>query len=267
MSLNNLETIFFAHATGFQASMYKHFLKGFDESFNIISLEHFGRNPKFPIIDNWENQALEAIDFLENKKTPVIGLGHSMGGILHLKAAAKRPELYKMIILLDAPVLMGRMGLVLWLSKIFGLVELMSPAKKSRKRKDRWKNREEAWEYLQKNSFFARFSPEALQDYFTYGIQDDPENPGQVTLNISIEEEIALFNASSHDLDFLSSKNLPPVIYFQANRRVVTSQNSIDRFVKRFEAKKILIEGGHMFPMERPDSSREILEVINKVIK
>ena len=128
--MNNEETVFFAHGTGFQGSMYRHFLKSFEESFNVCFLENFGRNPNFPIVDNWANQALEVIHFLKGRKKPVIGVGHSMGGILNLLAASKEPNLFKLIILLDSPVLMGYLGMLLRFSKILGLVERMSPAKK-----------------------------------------------------------------------------------------------------------------------------------------
>ena len=259
--MSHKDTIFFAHATGFQGSMYRQFLKSFQESFDVLFFENFGRNPDFPIIDNWANQALEVIDFLKDKETPVIGVGHSMGGILNLLAASQKPDLFKLLILLDSPVMMGALGVFLRLSKLIGVVETMSPAKKSRKRKDRWKNRAEALDYFQKKSFFKKFSSECLSDYCEFGLK---EESGGITLSIPVKEECSLFNATPHNLDFMGSDDLPPIIYFQANRRVVTSQSSINRFVRKFNAKKILIEGGHMFPMERPESSSEVIALIKE---
>ena len=257
--MSDKDTIFFAHATGFQGSMYRQFLKSFEKSFDVIFQENFGRNPDFPIVDNWANQALEVVYFLKDKKTPVIGIGHSMGGILNLLAASKKPDLFKLLILLDSPVMMGALGIFLRLSKLIGLVESMSPAKKSRKRKDRWRNRQEAMDYFQNNSFFNKFSSECLRDYCEVGLK---EESGDVVLSIPVKEECSLFNSTPHNLDFMDNDGLPPIIYCQANRRVVTSQTSINRFVRKFKAKKVLIEGGHMFPMERPESSLEIMTLI-----
>lgn len=259
--MSQKDTIFFAHATGFQGSMYRQFFKNFEKSFDLLFFENFGRNPDFPIIDNWSNQALEVINFLKDKKTPVIGVGHSMGGILNLLSASQKPELFKLLILLDSPVMMGPLGMFLRFSKFIGAVERMSPAKKSRKRKDFWKNREEALEYFQKNSFFNKFSPECLRDYCEFGLK---EEAGKITLSIPVNEECSLFNATPHNLDFMRTDNLPPIVYCQANRRVVTSQGSINRFVKKFNASRVMIEGGHMFPMERPESSSEIVDLIKK---
>ena len=257
--MSHKETIFFAHATGFQGSMYRQFFKNFERSFDVLFFENFGRNPNYPIVDNWSNQAIEVANFLKGKETPVIGVGHSMGGILNLLAASQNPGLFKLLVLLDSPIMMGALGVFLKLSKLIGLVESMSPAKKSRNRKDRWKDRQEAAAYFQNNSFFKKFSPECLEDYLEFGLK---EEAGSVTLSIPVKEECSLFNSTPHNLDFLATENLPPIIYCQANRRVVTSQSSINRFVKKFKAQRFLIEGGHMFPMERPESSSEIVALI-----
>jgi len=242
--------------------MYRQFLNNFEASFDVSFLENFGRNRDFPIVDNWVNQGLEVVNFLEGRKRPVIGVGHSMGGILNLLAALRKPGLFKLLILLDSPVLMGHLGMILRLSKMVGFVENMSPAKKSKKRRDRWKNREEAHSYFQKNPFFKKFSPECLRDYCTFGLKG--EDNGEVTLSIPIEEEVSLFNSTPHNLDFIEVGDLPPIIYCQADRKVVTNQASIDRFIKKFRARKVLIEGGHMFPMERPSSSAEIVDLIKE---
>ncbi len=259
--MSKKDTIFFAHATGFQGSMYRQFFRRLEKSFDVLFFESFGRNPDFPIIDNWSNQALEVIDFFKDKEAPVIGVGHSMGGILNLLAASQKPNLFKLLILLDSPIMMGSLGIFLRLSKLIGVVEKMSPAKKSRNRKDRWKSRDEALDYFKNNSFFNKFSKECLSDYCEFGLK---EVSGGVTLSIPVNEECSLFNATPHNLDFMDTDNLPPIIYCQANRRVVTSQSSINRFVKKFNAKRVMVEGGHMFPMERPESASEIIALIKE---
>ncbi|MEC8624044.1 MAG: alpha/beta hydrolase, partial [Bdellovibrionota bacterium] len=69
--MSHKETIFFAHATGFQGSMYRQFFKNFERSFDVLFFENFGRNPNYPIVDNWSNQAIEVANFLKGKETPV----------------------------------------------------------------------------------------------------------------------------------------------------------------------------------------------------
>ena len=258
------ETLFFTHATGFQSPMYHSFLKGFEESFDVQSIPRLGQNQRYPLNENWANLVLEVIDFLEGQKKPVVALGHSMGGLLNFLAAVKRPDLFKLVVLLDSPVLMGRSAFVFRLSKWVGLSDHMTPAKKSKKRKSSWDNKNEAWQYLKNNGLFKRFSPESLKAYFDYGIKEDAS--GRASLSLPVEEEVGLFRTTPHHLDFLCPKKLPPLLYVQANKRVVTNQHSIDRFVQKFKGTKMSIEGGHLFPLETPESSSgEVLSMINKV--
>ena len=52
---------------------------------------------------------LALIDYVERNAggSAIIGIGHSLGGILTFLAAYRRPELFKGIIMLDPPQLMG----------------------------------------------------------------------------------------------------------------------------------------------------------------
>jgi predicted alpha/beta hydrolase family esterase len=42
---------------------------------------------RFPVDDNWHNLVDELIHHLEQQPEPVWGVGHSLGGVLHLHAA------------------------------------------------------------------------------------------------------------------------------------------------------------------------------------
>lgn len=90
------DIIHFAHANGFPAKTYNKLFSFLAEDFEIGFIERHGHNPKFPVSDNWsflKDELKEEIQ--KNYKQPIIGVGHSLGGILHLLVAVENPELYK----------------------------------------------------------------------------------------------------------------------------------------------------------------------------
>ena len=50
---------------------------------------------------NWHDYSWDLIRKIEQLETPISGIGHSMGGILLLKAAVEKPEYFNELILLD----------------------------------------------------------------------------------------------------------------------------------------------------------------------
>ena len=74
-----------------------------------------------------------------------------------------------------------------------------------------------------------------------------------MVLSIPIKEEVSLFNSTPHNLDFMKVERLPPIIYCQAERKVVTNKASIERFVSKFQAERVFVEGGHMFPLGKTE--------------
>ena len=48
---------------------------------------------------DWKQMVNRLIEQVENRKEPVIGLGHSFGGAMMVCAAASRPELFRKLII------------------------------------------------------------------------------------------------------------------------------------------------------------------------
>ncbi|MNO01310.1 Alpha/beta hydrolase family protein [compost metagenome] len=68
-------------------------------------LSQHAHDPRFPVDDNWQTLVDELIHHLEQLPEPVWGVGHSLGGVLHLHAALRCPERYRGVVMLDSPVL------------------------------------------------------------------------------------------------------------------------------------------------------------------
>ena len=86
----NASQIFFAHANGFPARTYTKLFSFLEDEFEIGFIEKFGHDPNFPVTDGWTFLKDEIKNAIQKQNSaPVIGIGHSLGGILHLLAAAR----------------------------------------------------------------------------------------------------------------------------------------------------------------------------------
>ena len=59
-------------------------------------------DPRYPPTEGWPHLVDQWIDSIHE---PVYGVGHSLGGYLNYLAAVRRPELFRAIVLLDAPII------------------------------------------------------------------------------------------------------------------------------------------------------------------
>ena len=96
----------FSHANGFPAACYRKFFGCLESDFRISSINCIGHDPSYPVTDGWPHLVAQLLDYLSaHCRAPVVGVGHSLGGYLTFMAAVQRPELFKCIILLDAPII------------------------------------------------------------------------------------------------------------------------------------------------------------------
>jgi len=63
---------------------------------------------------------------------PVVGVGHSLGGVLTLMAAAKKPALFQNIIILDPPLFSSQNRLLISILRAINIEDWVSPSGKSK---------------------------------------------------------------------------------------------------------------------------------------
>ena len=130
------QTIHFAPANSFPARSYNKLFKLLEPDFEVGFLDLHGHNPAFPVTNGWRFLAEELKTTVESRyREPVIGVGHSLGGVLHFLAAVENPHLYKAIVLLDSPLTSRLSGAFLKNFKRFNLMDKLSPSKIAVKRR------------------------------------------------------------------------------------------------------------------------------------
>ena len=127
----------------------------------------------------------------------MLGVGHSLGGYLTFLAALRRPELFRAIILLDAPILGAFHGSALQLVKRIGLIDRVTPAATTKNRRREWPSLEAALEHFRRKRLFRNFDPDCLWDYVHYGTR--PSARG-VELVFDPRVEYRIYRTIPHDL-------------------------------------------------------------------
>ena len=149
MQQSTKPTILFAHANGFPGRTYQQLFTFLKSDFQINYLENIGHQTSYPVGSNWEFLALELQDYIEqNFERPIIGVGHSLGGVLHLITALKRPELYQQLIILDSPLYPPFKSFLLKQFKKWGLMHYITPSRTSARRRNLWPTAEIALDYF-----------------------------------------------------------------------------------------------------------------------
>ena len=67
-----------------------------NRGFDIDAIEKFGHDPKYPVTDNWPHLVEQLADFARERVKraggPVFLVGHSLGGVVAIRAAVQRPD-------------------------------------------------------------------------------------------------------------------------------------------------------------------------------
>lgn len=247
------DILHFSHANGFPAACYRKFFASLEPDFRIGSINCIGHDPAYPVTDGWPHLVAQLIDYLTaHYRVPVIGVGHSLGGYLTFMAAVQRPELFKCIILLDAPIIGHFRGKAFGMLKRLGLVDRITPAHATRERRRDWPSVEDMIAHFRRRKIFRHFDPDCLRDYAALG--STPED-GNVRLLFDPEVEYQIYRSVPHDLVYYCNRLKSPAGFIGGRRSDVLRRVGLANTRRNFRVKRI--EGGHLFPFERPQAAAE----------
>ena len=254
--------IHFAHANGFPAGTYKKLFSFLEDDFEIGFLTRHGHDPQYPVTDNWKFLRDELLAEIERRYTEkIIGVGHSLGGVLHFLAAVEKPALYRQIILLDAPIISRLSSQGLRIMKLARLIDRLSPSQMTRFRRNLWQSKEEAFEHFKKKPKFAAFDEDVLRDYVEYGTVR-AENGFELFFSPKIEAKI--YRTIPHHLPSFRGKLKIPTAYIGGR---FSKEGELARlsFMKKYFAIDFhQIEGSHLFPFENPRLTAEMIKSLAK---
>lgn len=251
------QPVFFAHANGFPSATYGKLFAALAPEYAVAHLEQHAHDPRFPVDDNWLNLVDELIHHLRGQDGPVWGVGHSLGGVLHLHAALRCPELYRGVVMLDSPVLGLADQLFIRVAKRLGFIDRITPAGRTLGRREAFADLESARAYFASKTLFRRFDPECLDAYLQHGLQADGE---QLRLRFDPATEISIYRSIPHTSPIPSRQLKVPLAMVRGkhSRVIMPHHGYLARRMR--EGEYLSMPGGHMFPLERPDETAQLLK-------
>lgn len=259
------EYLHFTHGNGFPSACYRQLLNALSRHFECTYIEKVGHDPRFPVTDNWDYLVDELLLKIQGQfSEPIIGLGHSLGGILTLLAAIKEPALFKAVVMIDAPLLGRFKSAIVRFAKSLGLIDHLTPAFRTKGRRNHWNSHEELYLYLKNRPLFKTFSEACLNDYIQFGFK---KTNGAYHLVFDNYIEYLIFRTIPHHLPHFAGELVVPTALIYGDKSSI-----VDRFDRRYMKKKYHIhcyreKGTHMLPMEHPEHLGEkIFSVVDDLL-
>lgn len=280
----NGQPLHFLHANGYPPDCYKPLLELLKTEYHVFGmhLRPLWGDAKPEEIQSWHPFSEDLLHFLasaivgfdtsdKNARSTqptkqVIGVGHSIGAIVTLRAALKEPERFKALILLD-PVLFTPHRLILWnLVRAMGLGERAHPVIAGAKTRRRtFDDLETVFRRYRDRGIFRYMSDEYLRIYIQ-GIARKAKN--RYKLVYSPEWEAHIYLTSLQDFDIwrdLSKLEVPTL--FIRGAETDTFLEGAARLVKKKQPKvkvEALPQSTHLLPLERP---QEVFDIMQSFLK
>jgi len=258
----------FAHANGFPAGTYSPVIGALARSFRVLARNICRQGecsepacPKERRIEGWHELAAELGDFLDAVRgaEKVIGVGHSIGGIVTLLCAVRRPELFERLVLLDPVLLEPKVVRLIRLMKLLGKEDRAPLAVRARKRRNGWVNREEALEFFRGRPLFDGWHEDSLRAYVEYGLTEAPD--GGFVLTCPPEIEAQGFQTYPADIWRAVPRLRVPALFVRGGNSDTITHRARDLF-RRLQPDVEYIElpgAGHLFPMQFPAETARII--------
>ena len=261
--------IIFSHGNSFPASTYSVLVRGLEgRGFQVKAIEKFGHDPAYPVTSNWPHLVQQLADFTQQEVLAsgqgAFLVGHSLGGFLSLMCAAKHPELggkaVRGVLLLDSPLIGGWRATALGVAKRARLVGSISPGTVSRRRKNKWVGKDEVLSHFRSKKAFANWDVQVLRDYIEHGTHDGAE--GERLLAFDRDVETSIYNTLPDNLDQLIKRHplKCPASFIGGRQSTEMKQVGMGLTEKVTKGRIMMLDGSHLFPMEKPVATAAAIE-------
>jgi pimeloyl-ACP methyl ester carboxylesterase len=168
-------TLHFVHGNGFCGGVYWPLLKELLPQYGLFchDIEGHGDSDR-PARFSGSIAIAQRIAPVAADRRPggqaLVGVGHSYGAALTVRAAAENPELFQALVLLD-PILMPTP--VFAATRVLAALGRNPIANGARRRRDRWPTREQAWTHLHQRGIYRGWQDEAFDCFIEHATRDE----------------------------------------------------------------------------------------------
>ncbi len=227
--------------------------------FRVIGIQ---QRPLWPNSDSklftsWDQLVDDLILFFEQENLKqVVGIGHSLGAVVSIMAARKRPDLFRRLILLE-PVLFPQY--FQWIFKVvpISLRQRTIPVSKiANNRKDQWPDRQTLFDSYRKKRIFRDLSDKVIEDWIDHGTHKTKE--GTLKLAFPKDWESKIYATVPYVIGDLFKLQIP-IHILRGETTNVISQKVWEQIQKRMPSTQLweLKNASHLAPLEFPSSVAE----------
>lgn len=258
-------------ANGFPPLVYRPMLNQLQalDQFQLWLTEHrplwrskaVSRPPK-PL--RWQLLANDLIAQIEQQSLPpVVLLGHSLGAVLGLMAARRRPDLFRQLILVD-PVFFPahKAHLLRWLP--WSVKRTIPMIKKTLGRPERFSDAQEAFKFHRRVSAFRNLPDDALQAYIEHGFE---QTETELTLRFGKHWEAAIYGSLPNVWPELRKLSTPTIaIRAQHSNTLAMPQWQRWQRIKPDHQFVEFTDSEHLLPLTEPQRLvREIAPLLKEI--
>ena len=264
---NSNKVMHFLPGNSFTPCTYSKMLDGFSDKFliKVSILRALWGKETIPKFKNWDIFLDDYLSAIENEND-IIGVGHSIGGNLLLKAAILNPEKFSKVILLD-PTFFRPIKIWGWkIVSFFNMQSYFNPyIKYAENKKMRYSSVEEMFFSYRKHRVFSKFSDEDLRLLVESLItaKDDSvnlifDNNWDATIyRTGLMNDMFIWkNLKNLSVDTLIIKAENSDVFFKETENLVLRKNSKIKI-------KTIDEADHLFPI---NMASETIDLIQKFI-
>ena len=267
----NAKRIHFLHGTGFSAMTLAAMASQLPTDWSVWLTDvpgHGNSTQPSTRMPDWQKMAHSVADAIYQQANvkengPLIGVGHSMGGVLTLFAAVKYPDLFSEVILLDPVLFQNEMIIAQQLMRFTGAWKRSALVRSVANRTHIWPNLVAMNENIASKPFYKKWHPQVISDYCKYSSTAGLDNTVQLSCKPSWEASIFGSYPRGH-WRAIYKVNIPVDILIANN-----SYFFIPKAVKRAAKLNKNIQwqtfgNNHCFPMEEPiDTAKKLTDVIS----
>jgi len=255
------------HANGFSGAVLAQVASLLSDRYRVIAIDARGHGDSTPVAPvgepdpyDWDTLAADARSAIRGilartgHDQVALAIGHSFGGALLLRAAAKAPATIERLLLCD-PVIMPPFTP----EQLADASRGPGLAQATRRRRDHFPSSEEAYLHCGSRGLFANFTPEALALYAGAAMRETDD--GQVTLKCHRDVEAAIFDGGPASSEAGAVEDVTAQVLFVHAKRGNFSAEYYEKIAARMSNATVVSRDlAHLFPLEEPDRVIELLD-------
>ncbi len=252
----------FVHANGYPLGSYRQLLTGLAGTIHItgMNLRPLWSSEQPPQRLDWHQFSDDLITALNARDAaaqgPVWMIGHSLGAVVAMLTAARRPELCRGLVLIEP---------VFFLPEALALLDGLSDAQldetpmiaRTLTRPERFDTQDEAFAFYRSKRSFAGLSDSVLADYVDASLV--PNEAGSFVLAYSREWEAAAYRSAPDVWEALRSITVPVLGLRGESSDVLAAEVMGPWGDAQPQAELLTLAGGHLLPLEAPDVTASVI--------